>query len=195
MIETAKTSDRTVLTNWLGTTAVRESRDLFAAASLPTFETPDEAVRAFSYLTRYRKGQEILMEVPPSADDAICCDEFVGRSIVDAALKAGQSWLDEEKVHGILTAYKIPAAKSAVVSSVDEAVRRAKEFTGEIALKIYSPDITHKSDVGGVTLDLRADTVGSAAVDMLKRVKAAAPTRGWQASSCRRWSRGRMRMS
>jgi acetyltransferase len=175
VIETAKTSDRTVLTNWLGTMAVRESRDLFAAASLPTFETPDEAVRAFSYLTRYRKGQEILMEVPPSADDTICCDETVGRAIVDAALKAGQSWLDEEKVHGILTAYKIPAAKSAVVSSVDEAVRRAKEFSGEIALKIYSPDITHKSDVGGVALDLRADGIQAACEDMLKRVKAAAP--------------------
>ena len=175
VIETAKASDRTVLTNWLGTGAVQESRDLFAAAGLATFETPDEAVRGFSYLTRYRRGQEILMEVPASEAETISCDETAARAIVTAALQAGQSWLDEEKVHGILTAYNIPVARSAVVSSVDEAVRRAKEFSGEIALKIYSPDITHKSDVGGVALNLRSDGIGAACEAMLKRVKAAAP--------------------
>jgi len=175
VIETAKATDRTVLTNWLGTGAVQDSRQLFASAGLPTFETPDQAVRAFSYLTRYRRGQEILMEVPASEAEFICCDDNTARSIAKAAIDQGQSWLDEEKVHGILSAYKIPAARSAIATSVEDAVKRAKEFPGEIALKIYSPDITHKSDVGGVALDLRADTIGAACEDMLKRVKAAAP--------------------
>jgi acetyltransferase len=175
VIETAATSRHTVLTNWLGTRAVQDSRDLFAAAGLPTFETPDEAVRGFSYLTSYRRAQEILLEVPASQPDTFVPDEARAKEIIAAALAAGQSWLDEEKVHGILTAYQIPAARSAVVGSVDEAVARAKEFPGAIALKIYSPDITHKSDVGGVALNLRADGIREACEAMLKRVKAAAP--------------------
>jgi acetyltransferase len=175
VIETAAKTRHAVLTNWLGTGAVRESRDLFAAAGLPTFETPDEAVRGFSYLTRFRRAQEILLEVPASRARGFTPDEARAREIVAAALKAGQSWLNEEQVHGILTAYQIPAAHSALVRSVDEAVARAKEFDGAIALKIYSPDITHKSDVGGVALGVRADGMREACEAMLKRVKKAAP--------------------
>ena len=176
VVATAESSKGTVLTNWLGADAVRDSREMFAAAGLPTFETPDEAVRGFSYLTRYRRGQEILLEVPPSEAEFFTPDEDAARAIVADALKSGQSWLDEEKVHGILSAYKIPVARSVLAASVDEAVRRAKEFEGPIALKIHSPDITHKSDVGGVALDLRSPDVGQACAEMLKRVEAAAPS-------------------
>lgn len=175
VIQTAEASDRAVLTNWLGASGAQESRDLFAAAGLATFETPDEAVRGYSYLTRYRKAQEILMEVPPSEPDTFTPDEAAARRIVAAALDAQQDWLNEEQVHAILSAYRIPAAKSALVGSANEAVRRAGEFDGPIALKIYSPDITHKSDVGGVALNLRPDGMAAACDAMLARVKKAAP--------------------
>jgi acetyltransferase len=175
VIATAEAADRTVLTNWLGADAVEESRELFSAAGLPTFETPDEAVRGFSYLTRYRRGQEILLEVPPSEPEGFVPDEAAARRIAADAVQAGQSWLNEEQVHGILSAYTIPVARSAVATSTEDAIRRAAEFTGPIALKIYSPDITHKSDVGGVALDLKAVEIGEACEAMLKRVKEAAP--------------------
>lgn len=176
VIATAESSDRPVLTNWLGAGAVAESRDLFAAAGLPTFETPDEAIRGFSYLTRYRRGQEILLEVPPSESESFDPDDAAARRIVGDAIAAGQSWLDEGQVHDVLSAYRIPVARSAVAASIDEAAARAREFPGLIALKIHSPDITHKSDVGGVALDLHAGDIAQACKDMLARVQAAAPT-------------------
>lgn len=175
VIATAEAEQGTVLTNWLGAGAAQESRDMFAAAGLPTFETPDEAVRGFSYLTRYRRGQEILLEVPGSATDAFIPDEAAARAVIDKALAANQTWLDEGQVSAILQAYRIPAARSIVVASAEEAARRAREFDGPIALKIYSPDITHKSDVGGVMLDLRAEGIAAACQEMLARVHTAAP--------------------
>jgi acetyltransferase len=175
VVETAETSDRTVLTNWLGAGATEESRELFASAGLPTFETPDEAIRGYSYLTHYRRAQELLLEVPPSAPENFTPDEARARAIVAAALTNNQTWLNEEQVHGILSAYQIPVAHSAIAVSIDDAVRRAAEFKGPIALKIYSPDITHKSDVGGVTLDVRPENIRAACEDMNARVKAAAP--------------------
>ena len=164
VIATAKVRDRAVLTNWLGSGAVQESRDLFAAAGLPTFETPDEAVRGFSYLTRYRRGQEILMEVPPSAADTICRDEAAGAVDRRCGTESRTIWLDEETgarpPHGLrYSGRAIGRCKFRRRSRAPS----AKEFGGAIALKIYSPDITHKSDVGGVALDLRADTIGPAA--------------------------------
>jgi acetyltransferase len=176
VIATTESLDGTVLTNWLGAGAAQESREMFAAAGLPAFETPDEAIRGFSYLTRYRRGQEILLEAPASAADAFVPDEAAARRVVDAALAAKQSWLDEGQVSAILSAYRIPAARSIVAGSVDDAVRQAREFAGPIALKIHSPDITHKSDVGGVMLDLRAGDVEGACKEMLARVTAAMPS-------------------
>ena len=175
VIETAEASDRTVLTNWLGAGATEESRELFASAGLPTFETPDEAIRGYSYLTHYRRAQELLLEVPPSAPENFTPDEAGARAIIATALANSQTWLNEEQVHGVLSAYQIPAAHSAIAISIDDAVRRASEFKGPIALKIYSPDITHKSDAGGVTLDVRPENIRTACEDMNARVTAAAP--------------------
>lgn len=175
VIATAEAADSTVLTNWLGAGAAEESRTMFAAAGLPTFETPDEAVRGFSYLTRYRRGQEILLEVPASAADAFVPDEAAARAVIAGALAAKQSWLDEGQVSAIFQAYRIPAARSVVVASIDDAVRQARDFAGPIALKIHSPDVMHKSDIGGVMLDLRAGDIAGACKEMLARVSAAAP--------------------
>ncbi len=175
VIETAETSERTVLTNWLGAGAVEEARGLFAAAGLATFETPDEAIRGYSYLTHYRRAQELLLEVPASEPEAFAPDEAAAQKTIAAALAQKQTWLDDEQVRGVLSAYKIPVAHSAIASSIDDAVERAKEFSGLIALKIHSPDITHKSDVGGVVLDLRPEDIRAACADMIARVKAAAP--------------------
>ncbi|HWU26955.1 MAG TPA: acetate--CoA ligase family protein, partial [Rhizomicrobium sp.] len=175
VIETAEAVDRPVLTNWLGAFGAEEARGQFAAAGLPTFETPDKAVRGYTYLTRYRRAQEILMEVPPSEPEAFVPDEAAARRIIAEALDRRQAWLNEEQVHGILSAYRIDAARSLLVGSIEDAVPRAAEFDGPIALKIFSPDITHKSDVGGVALNLRADGIRAACAAMQARVQKAAP--------------------
>ncbi len=165
-----------VLTSWLGAGAAIEARRFFSKASIPTYETPDKAIRGFMHLVHYRRGQEILLEVPSSVAADFTPDDEAARRVVKQALAAGKSWLDELEVHRLLTCYGIPAARSAIVKTADEAASCAHKFGGKVALKIYSPDITHKSDVGGVVLDLEgADTVRAAAAAMLKRVAGKAP--------------------
>ena len=164
-----------VLTNWLGAGAAREAREIFGAAGLPSFETPDEAIRGFSYLTRYRNAQELLLEVPASEAEQFVPDEDTARQVIDHAVSAGQTWLDESQIGAILAAYGIPVARAVLVGSAAEATRRAREFDGPLALKIQSPDITHKSDAGGVMLGLKAGDIAQACEDMLQRVAKAAP--------------------
>jgi acetyltransferase len=165
-----------ILTNWLGAKVADDARALFAKAQLPTYDTPEQAVRGFMHLVRYARGQETLMEVPESIPSRFLPDEAKARAIVADALKAGESWLSEPNVRGLLSCYGIPVVRSAVVASPEQAADKAREFGKPVALKIFSPDITHKSDVGGVALDLATpDMVEAAAQAMLKRVAAAAP--------------------
>jgi acetyltransferase len=167
---------RAVLTNWLGADVAEKARKLFSEASLPTYDTPENAVRGFMHLVRYARARETLMEVPPSIPSSFRPDEAGARAIIDEALKAGESWLSEPHVRGLLTCYGIPVVGSAVVATPAEAAEKAREFGGPVVLKIFSPDITHKSDVGGVALDLASpDVVRATAEAMLLRVAAAAP--------------------
>ncbi|MGD0191039.1 MAG: bifunctional acetate--CoA ligase family protein/GNAT family N-acetyltransferase [Rhizomicrobium sp.] len=165
-----------ILTNWLGARVADDARALFAKAQLPTYDTPEQAVRGFMHLVRYARGQEILMEVPESIPSGFSPDTGKARTIVADALKAGETWLSEPNVRGLLSCYGIPVVRSAVVTSPEDAAQKAREFGKPVALKIFSPDITHKSDVGGVALDLATpEVVKVSAEAMLKRVAAAMP--------------------
>jgi acetyltransferase len=165
-----------VLTCWLGETAPAESRRLFAAKRVPTFETPDEAVRAFMHLVRYRQNQELLLETPPANPDQLAPARTAARAEIEKALAAGRSVLTEPEAKAVLLAYGIPTVATHVAADPAEAGRIAAEIGRPVALKIVSPDISHKSDVGGVRLDLRsAAAVVEAARDMLAAVAARAP--------------------
>jgi len=176
VVKIAAAGHRAVLTNWLGADVAEKARKLFSEALLPTYDTPEDAVRGFMHLVRYARARDTLMEVPPSIPSSFRPDEAGARAIIDEALKAGESWLSEPHVRGLLTCYGIPVAGSALVRTPEEAAEKAREFGGPVALKIFSPDITHKSDVGGVALDLASpDVVRAAAEAMRVRVAAAVP--------------------
>ncbi len=175
VIDTASGKRRALLTSWLGSGAAVEARRLFASAGIPSYETPDEAIQGFMHLVRYRRGQEMLMEVPASSAE-FSADVGRARKIVADAAAAGTVWLDENAVRQLLDCYGIPTVRSAVVTTPAAAAAKAAEFGGRIVLKIFSPDITHKSDVGGVALDLEGEAeVRQAAEAMLARVAKAAP--------------------
>jgi len=176
VVTAAKTSPRVVLTNWLGAHAAEQSRKDFESAGIPTYETPEKAVRGFMHMVRYKRAQEALMEVPPSAADEFVPDEGTARKIVSGAMAGGGGWLDETAVHALFACYGIPVVRSAVVKTPQDAAAKAAEFGGAVALKVFSPDITHKSDVGGVVLDLEgADGVRAAAETMRTHVQARVP--------------------
>jgi acetyltransferase len=166
----------TVLTSWLANGETQEARELFHDARIPTYDSPQDAVTAFMHLVTYRRNQEMLMETPPSVPEEFTSDRTKAQKIIDAALAEERSWLTEPEAKDLLAAYGIPVAETRVVRTADEAARTAAGIGGLIALKILSPDITHKSDVGGVALDLQGPAaVRDAAEAMRERVNEEQP--------------------
>ncbi|KQT85931.1 bifunctional acetate--CoA ligase family protein/GNAT family N-acetyltransferase [Aurantimonas sp. Leaf443] len=164
-----------ILTSWLGERAARASRRLFATRGIPTYQTPDEAVRAFMQLVDYRRNQDLLMQTPP-ATAQVPADLAAARALIDAALARGQTVLTEPDAKALLSAYGIPVVATRIAANPQEASSIAAEIGFPVALKILSKDITHKSDVGGVQLELAtAEAVREAAAQMLRRVADRAP--------------------
>jgi acetyltransferase len=165
-----------VMSCWLGDGAVAEARELFEAAGVPDYRTPEEAVRAFSMITTYRRNQAALLEAPGSTV-AVPPDPAAARALVERAREAGREWLSEVEAKQVLQAYGIPVVPTLqVAASVPAVLEAARQAGYPVVLKILSPDITHKSDVGGVALNLRDEAaLRSACAAMLERVAAVRP--------------------
>ncbi|WP_304165069.1 bifunctional acetate--CoA ligase family protein/GNAT family N-acetyltransferase [Phenylobacterium aquaticum] len=168
-------SGKPVLTAWLGQTAVEPGRKLLAAAGLPVQETPDEAVRAFMHLVEHRRGQALLMRVPTVGDLEPPAPELA-RQVLDKARAEGRRDLTDPEARQVLAAYGVPVVESRIAATPLEAGQAAEALGGPVALKILSRDISHKSDSGGVMLNLEgAAAVELAAGQMLERVRKAVP--------------------
>ncbi len=176
VVVAATGKDRALLTCWLGEGAASEARRLFVAGRIPTFATPHEAVRGFMHMVAYHRAQRALIEVPPALPAGPEPDRAAARAVIDRALAEGRDWLTEPEAKAVLAAYGIPATPIDVVRTADEAAAAAARQGFPSVLKIVSPDITHKSDIGGVALDLQtAESVRTAAAEMLARVAKARP--------------------
>ena len=165
-----------LLASWVGGDRQHEAAALLREHHVPTFPTPEEAVRAFMYLVNYQRNQAALLETPAAAPAASAPDRATAQRLVAAALDHGGGWLDAEDARALIGAYGIPIVASVVCATPNDAAREAARLAVPVALKIRSPDISHKTDVGGVILDLAdADAVRAAAAAMLARVCAAKP--------------------
>lgn len=175
VIERAK-SRRLIMTCWLGESAVEPARDLFRAAHIPTYEAPGEAVEAFMRLAQYRRNQELLIETPPSVPEEFTPDVETVRRIIQIALTAGRRRLNTYEASQALSAYQISTVPLHFASTPEAASEIALELGEPVALKILSPDIINKSDVGGVAFSLKTplETL-AAATHMLERVREFAP--------------------
>ena len=160
-----------VLAGWLGDAAVRGARQAFGAAGIPCYATPEAAVAAFAQLLTYRDNQDALAQCPPLGEHAVV-DAAAVAALVDHALSDGREWLSEPEAKALLAACGVPVVGTHVVPpDADAAVAAARELGLPAVLKILSPQITHKSDVGGVALNLETEAaVADAARAMLARV-------------------------
>jgi len=166
----------TVLTSWVGAGTVDQARRIFAESRIPTYDTPEQGVRAFMYLVDYRRSRELLMETPPSVPEDFRPDLAAVRPILEQAVASGTGWLTEPDAKQVLSAFGIPVVNTRTAVTPQEAAARAAEIGGAVALKILSPDITHKREIGGVVLDLEGpQAVLDAATSMLERVSRARP--------------------
>ena len=167
----ARGSSRNILSCWLGGDAVAEARKIFSDAGLPTYGTPEEAVNAYLQIVQYRRNQNLLMQMPPSDCGNLPVDAAKAAEIVREALAQGREILTEPEAKEVLSAYGIPVVSTRIARDIDAAVIAANAIGYPVAIKVLSPDITHKSDVGGVALDLEsAEAVRAAAARMLKRI-------------------------
>lgn len=166
---------------WLGEAAVAEARQTFQDAGIASYPTPEEAVRAFAMLVAYRRNQAQLMEAPASTPPATPADPGAGmaavRALVRQVLATGRDMLTEPEAKAVLAACRIPVVATRSVDAQPQAAAAAAEALGfPVALKILSADISHKSDVGGVVLNLAsAAEVRDAAQAMLAHVRQAQP--------------------
>ncbi|HWH46462.1 MAG TPA: bifunctional acetate--CoA ligase family protein/GNAT family N-acetyltransferase [Burkholderiales bacterium] len=155
-VPVARAAEQNVLSCWLGSAAVEKARRIFVEAGIPSYDTPEDAVYAFLKMEEFRRNRESLMQTPPSTPAGFSADTDKARNIVCKVLSAGREILTEVEAKEVLGAYGIPVVVTRVATSPAEAVRLADEMGFPVALKILSPDVTHKSDVGGVALNLES---------------------------------------
>jgi acetyltransferase len=154
-----KLAGKPVLASWMGASEVAEGEAILNAAGMPTFQYPDAAARSFCYMWRYSDSLRALYETP-----ALSSGEFdfeAGRAKVEtlirAAQKSNRTLLTETESKEILEAYGIPTVKTLIATSADEAVHTAAKVGSTVVLKLHSETVTHKTDVGGVKLNLRSE--------------------------------------
>lgn len=166
-----------VLAVWVGDSGEASAR--LEAAGIPSYASESDAVRGFMHLVRYRQGLDSLMEVPPNLPQDFAPDVASARRIVRSAVAAGRTWLDPIEIVRLLAAYSIPIAPALLARDAEAAAAAAARWLVEgksVAVKILSPDIVHKSDLGGVRLNLATDAaVRQATVEVLSRARAARP--------------------
>lgn len=172
IIELAAKFDKPLIACWMGEVQVDASRQAFNRAGIPNFRTPEPAVEVFSFISAYYQNQKLLLQTPGPIADHSVPDEEGARLLIEGALAEHRKVLSEIESKAILAAFRIPIAKAVVVRSPNEALLIAEEFGFPVVMKINSPDITHKSDVGGIRLNLgNAQAVRAAYHDIIQSVQ------------------------
>lgn len=165
-----------VFTCWLGEDAVNTARETFEQAGIPTYDTPESAIRAFMQIVEYENNQDALIEIPPSIPEEFEPDTETVRGIIEKVLPEERDILSEHEAKSILAAYGIPVVETLIAKDVDEAMTCAEKTGYPVVIKIISPQISHKSDVGGVLLNIESPAILSAAAEgMLARIKRLKP--------------------
>jgi acetyltransferase len=166
-----------VLAAWVG--ADQKIGDMLSSAGIPNYPTEDDAVHGFMYLVRHREVVTALALVPPAMPSDFAPDIEAARGIVATALADGRQWLDPIEIKRLLDAYGIAMVPTFAAADAEQAVAHAKTLFAQgatVVLKIMSRDIVHKSDVGGVVLNLTTpEAVRAATADIIARAKALRP--------------------
>ncbi len=168
----AQSTGKPVLASWMGGADVAGGEEILNRAGIPTFPFPDSAALAFCYMWQYAYNLKGLYETPSLRSDGAEHDRALAESILQKARSAGRTLLTEYESKQLLTAYGIPTVRTEIAGSADEAVRLAAEIGYPVVLKLHSETITHKTDVGGVQLNLKnADQVRGAFDEIQSRVQ------------------------
>ncbi len=175
----ASKSTKPILTAWLGADAAIAARDHFRDQAIPTFETPASAIGGFMHLVRHRRAQTSLLRTPPRPDEGQPMDRAAVDHLLAAALREGRRELPDHITKTMLAAYGIPVVDPLIARTPDDVRLIAQDLLrthSAVVVKILSDQISHKSDVGGVKLDLSsASEAANCARDMHDRISKSRP--------------------
>ncbi|MEO8659700.1 MAG: bifunctional acetate--CoA ligase family protein/GNAT family N-acetyltransferase [Bryobacteraceae bacterium] len=150
----AKLGGKPVIASWMGGPEVAAGEAILNAANIPTFPYPDTAARAFNYMWKFAYNLRGLYETPIFHDEGVI-DRARAAAIVADVRASGRTILTEFESKELLATYGLPVVKTKIARTVDQAVAKAAEIGYPVVLKLYSETITHKTDVGGVQLNLK----------------------------------------
>ncbi|MFZ2171708.1 MAG: GNAT family N-acetyltransferase [Methylococcaceae bacterium] len=156
IIEGAKASKKPVLASWTGGARVQEGRNLFANSKVAHFNTPETAVDAFSFLANYAQNQILLKQIPSPTDELATPDVDGSRLIIERVLSEGRQVLTAQESKAILAAFNIPVTQTIRVSSAKDAMIAAETLKFPVVLKVNMAEFSHKSDIGGVRLNINS---------------------------------------
>lgn len=156
--ETAKKHKKPVLAAWMGGHTVAEGMQVLNDFGIPSYTTPEKAVRAFMHLVSYARNLTLLHETPRDIPVAFSFDRQRLRGVFESLLTEGAEILTESVSKAFLEAYGIPVSKPFLARTAEQAVEIAKRIGFPVVMKIHSPQITHKTDVGGVKLNLASES-------------------------------------
>ena len=175
--ETFRLTGKPVLACWMGEARVKEARDVLNAVAIPSFRTPEAAVDAFGNIASFYQNQQLLQQTPPPNSNLAKPDVEGARLLIESVLAERRKVLTEMESKALLAAFHIPVTRTMLARSANEAMLISAQLGYPVALKIDSPDISHKSDVQGVALNVMTATqVRDTFNDMLAAVKRAQPS-------------------
>ena len=158
MAESKARLGKPLLCCWMGDASVGAAREVLSRAAIPSFRTPEAAVGAFSNIACFYQNQQLLQQTPPPLSTLADPDIEGARLIIENVLAERRKVLSELESKALLSAFHIPVTQTLLARSANEAMMIATQLGYPVALKIDSPDISHKSDVNGVALDVRNAT-------------------------------------
>lgn len=162
-----------VIASWMGGTAIAAGEEILNAAGIPTFPYPDTAARAFTYMWKYTQNLRSIYMTPSLPKDSGDIDREFANKLLTEARASGRTLLTEAESKQLLAAYKLPVAKTLIAETADAAAKAAKEIGFPVVLKLHSYTITHKTDAGGVKLNIQDEAGVRAAFNEIKSNAAA----------------------
>ncbi|MDW8021930.1 MAG: GNAT family N-acetyltransferase [Nitrososphaerota archaeon] len=159
IIDIATEKRKPVLAVWMGGgEAIEEARKLFSKNDIPCYGTPEEAVKTYMYMYKYKRNLELLYETPTELPIDIAPPKNHLRTLIKRALNEKREVLTEDEAERFLKVYGIPTPEGGLARSVGEAILLASRISYPVVLKIASPDITHKTDIGGIILGINNES-------------------------------------
>ncbi len=171
IIEVADKLNRSIICCWMGEEQVAEARRLLEDAGIPAFRMPETAIELFHHISKYYRNQKLLLQTPEPTRQHGRPEAEGAKMLIEALLAERRKVLSEMESKAILRAFKVPVAQTMVARTATEALLLAEQIGFPIAMKVDSPDLPHKSDAGGVRLNIvNAPAVRNAYHDIIDTV-------------------------